>query len=518
MASDDMNAASTREPVASEPVRIASGVAERTRRRRIALLALLILVLALLAYSVYYFQQNRRLPIPRVVSPAQNTVEPPQYLYSITGSGGNALTRPIGVAVGTGNRVYVADTGMRQIKVFQDGGAYLFAFSAIKDGSDTALRNPVHLAADPAGNIWVTDRRLKSVYVFSPEGKFLRKFVPNGDPAFEWSPFGITIDAKGDVYITDIPGVEVHRVLVFDSTGKLKEQFGKAGQVPDAKVDPGLFSYPNGLVVGPGTGSTRDVFVADSNNRRVQVFAPDGTFRRIIATEGTPRGIAVNDKRQLFVVDVLSHQIDMFSTTGQHLANFGGNGFGPGQFQYPEDIALDASGKIYISDRENNQVQVWGFPKAEIPGVTKIAPGQWGWCFAPLPLLLLPLLLRRRRFMATADFVEGMIAAEMVPQMRNRRWRWLIAEAEHPAFVGRVVDGVDLGDLLEPEPYSYSDASALATKLGIERDRAGILAIAKRTHTLCTEDPELARLAVLLDVDAYDHAAFVARFVQRRRG
>lgn len=518
MVSDDLNQAPTSAPTPhSEPVRIATGVAERARRRKVALLALLLLVLALLGYSAYYFQANRRLPIPQVVQPVKSAIEPPRYLYSITGADRNALTKPIGVAVGRGNRLYVVDFGTRTIKVFDTGGAYLFSFNAIKDGADTVLRNPVHLAVDGSGNVWVTDRRLKSVYVFDQNGAFLRKFQPMNDPAFVWSPFGIAVDAAGDVYVTDVPSVETHRVVVFDSTGKLKKEWGKAGQVTDAKADPGLFSYPNGLAVSSGTGNAREVFVADSNNRRVQVFSPDGTFKRIIATEGTPRGIALNDKKQLFVVDVLSHQIDIFSTTGQHLATFGENGFGPGQFQYPEDVTLDSAGKIYIADRENNQVQVWGFAVAEIPGVTKIAPGKWGWCFAPLPLLLLPLLFRRRRFVVTPDFVESMITAEMVPQMHNRRWRWLIAQADHPAFVGRVVDGIDLGELLEPEPYSHSDASALAGKLGIPLERAGLLSIAKRAHTLCTEDPELSRLAVLLDIDVYDHGSFVRRFVEGKR-
>jgi hypothetical protein len=87
----------------------------------------------------------------------------------------------------------------------------------------------------------------------------------------------------------------------------------------------------------------------------------------------------------------------------------------------------------------------------------------------------------------------------------------------HEAFAGRVVDGVDLGELLEPQRYSYSDAKALAVKLGITMDRAGTLAMAKRTRVLCTEDPELARLAVLLDIDVYDRTAFVQRFIERRK-
>jgi DNA-binding beta-propeller fold protein YncE len=515
MPSDDMPSATEQPVVESKPVTVARGVAERARRRKLALLALLLLLLALLAYTLYYFEANRRLPIPQIV-PASQGIDPPQYLYSITGEGAGALTKPIGVAVRDG-RVYAVDLGVHSIKCYTTAGAFLFQFNKIKDGANLKLGNPTHLAIDPDGNVWVTDRRLKSVYVFDPDGAFLKTFVPEGTMPAEWAPLGISIDTNGDVYVTDVPGNTIQRVLVFDKTGKLKTNFGEGKQAADPLTEPGVFSYPNGLVLSTGKGAARELFVSDSNNRRIQVFTPTGAFRRIIRTEGTPRGIAFDADGRLYVADVLSHQVDIYSATGQSLATFGENGFGPGQFQYPEDVAVDTRGRIYISDRENNQIQVWGFRVAEIAGITKIAPGKWGWCFAPLPLLLIPFLLRRRRFVVTQDFVEGMIVADLVPAMVNRRWRWIVPEAMYSAFDGRVVDGVDLGELLEPQPYSRSDATALADKLGITLDRAGVLAIAKRARTLCTEDAELTPLAVLLDIDVYDRVAFVERFIQRRK-
>jgi DNA-binding beta-propeller fold protein YncE len=500
----------------SAPVMIAGAYAARSRRRKVIILVLLVLLLALLAYSAAYFEANRRLPLPRL-TPDTQALEPPQYLFSIAGEGKDALTTPIGVGVGSNNRVYVIDFGAQSVKAFTTNGAFLFSFKKLADGANTTLKNPVHLAVDKNNDVWVTDRRLHAVYVFDADGKYKRRFSPNGDPTFPWLPLGLWLDSNGDAYFTDVPSVPIHRVSVLAADGTVKTMFGRGGQVDDPRAGEVEFSFPNGLLLGPGKGDKRDLFVTDSNNRRIQVFSPSGAFRRFILTEGTPRGIAIDSKSRLYVADVLSHRVDIFNLQGKRLTTFGEAGMGPGQFQYPEDIALDGRGRIYISDRENDQVQVWGYPTLEIPGVTKIAPGRWGWCLAPFPLLLIPLLMRRRRFVVTADFVEAMILAELVRTMTGRRWRWIVTEETHPQFVDRVVDGVDLGQLLEPEPYSHSDASALSAKLGIPMERAAILALAQRHKTFCTEDPELARLAVLLNIDVYDRQAFIERFVSRKR-
>ena len=95
-------------------------------------------------------------------------------------------------------------------------------------------------------------------------------------------------------------------------------------------------------------------------------------------------------------------------------------------------------------------VQVWGFRVAEIPGITKMLPGQqpW-WCLFPLPLLLLPFFLRRRRFVVLPDFVEGMVTAELVREMAAGRWRWIMEESEHEAYEGRVEQVGPPGDIYD---------------------------------------------------------------------
>ena len=102
-----------------------------------------------------------------------------------------------------------------------------------------------------------------------------------------------------------------------------------------------------------------------------------GEFQSFIDTSGVPRGIAIDAEERLYVADALAHTIDVYDLKGRSLTQFGSRGFGPGQFNYPNDIALDKGGRIYITDRENNQVQVWGWPVAQLaaPPGTDVTAG-----------------------------------------------------------------------------------------------------------------------------------------------
>jgi DNA-binding beta-propeller fold protein YncE len=493
-----------------------NGSMARRRAWRIALLVALSLLLAALIYVAYYYSQNKRTPSISIVT-ATEKVEPLSYLYSFAGNGTTSMTRPTGVAV-IGARCFVTDYAYRTVRAYTVDGTYLFDFGDIKDGTHTKLESPVHIAVGPDNTVWVTDRALSGLYVFDENGKFVKKFVPDGDAAFKWSPLALTFGSNGDLYVTDVGDSAKHRVLVFGSDGKLKTKWGSSKQVNAAADSPGSFYFPNGIAV-KGTGTKALVFVADGNNRRVQVFRTDGTFVQIINTSGTPRGLGLDAQLRLYVVDALAHRVDMYSDTGDVLATFGENGTGPGQFSFPNDIAFNSLGRAFIADRDNNQVQVWGPLVAEIPGVTKITPSTAWVPFVLAFLAALPFILaafRPRRFMATPDFVDGMVVAEMVAPMVGRRFRWVVTEAAHPAYVGRIAEGIDLGELLHGEPYSESDAAAIRSKLGVIAEQAQTLAIAKRCRVLCTEDIDLARFAVALGIDVYDRKSWLRKFAKQQ--
>jgi len=260
--------------------------------------------------------------------------------------------------------------------------------------------------------------------------------------------------------------------------------------------------------------------VADSNNRRIQVFGLDGSFKGFIAATGLPRGIAFLPRPsqaasgtpdRFVVVDTLSHDGTVFSVDGKRLLQFGERGLLDGQFSYPNDVSVGGKSVIFITDTQNLRVQAWGWPQ-DVSPVPLVLPRQPAWYLALLPLLLVPLLRRRKRFYATADFVNVMLDDGLVHTMPNKRRRWYVSPADYALLRDLSEGDIKLSELLEPMEYSDSDAKALRERLEIDRELAATLAAAQRVKVLCTENAEVRRVARLLEIDVVNSVEYVERF------
>lgn len=491
-------------------------IADRERRAkivRIVALVVLVVLLALIAWSALYYSANRRFAIPFITT-SQDAVEPPQYLYSINGPDGpDNLRQPVGVWVTGDDSVYVVDAKSDVIRCYSVDGEYRFSFSAIESDESTSIVQPARIAESPAGELWVTDRMLRGIFVFAKDGTFIREFVPQGEIAEQWAPISVSFDQAGRIYVSDVGISRQHRVLIFNSDGAELARFGQTARIQQMQQSPGDFYFPNGVAIA----KSGDLYVADGNNRRVQVFDENGQFKAIVPTSGTPRGIGIDKDQRLFVVDALAHTVDVYDLDGTRVLGFGSPGVGLGQFRFPSDVAFDRQGRIFVTDRENNQIQVWGWPTGVIPPVvTPETPTQWAICLSPLLLLPLLLLRRKRTFLVTGDFVDRMEVAGEIPAMNDRRFRWIAPQAEAARYAGRTVDGVALADLIIGEAHSESDVNDLVAKTGIDKEKAVLLTMAGRAGRLATEQQELRELAEPLGVKVYDSASFLEEFTGRK--
>ena len=124
----------------------------------------------------------------------------------------------------------------------------------------------------------------------------------------------------------------------------------------------GQLEYPAGLAVS----GDNEVFVADSDNHRIQVFDMDGAFLRMWGSMGNgdgdlhnPEHIAVSHTGEVFVVDCFNHRVQVFSSVGTFLRKWGSFGAGHGQFQFPRGIAVTDNGEVVVADTRNHRIQVF---------------------------------------------------------------------------------------------------------------------------------------------------------------
>lgn len=127
---------------------------------------------------------------------------------------------------------------------------------------------------------------------------------------------------------------------------------------------PGQVIHASGIAVDP---NTRNIFVADSSNHRVQKFTPNFVFIKAWGKFGTgnsefndPKGIAVDSNNDIYVVDEDNHRVQKFDLNGQFIKSWGSPVTGDGQFSLPWDIAFNSlTGSILVSDIRNDNIQTF---------------------------------------------------------------------------------------------------------------------------------------------------------------
>jgi DNA-binding beta-propeller fold protein YncE len=125
--------------------------------------------------------------------------------------------------------------------------------------------------------------------------------------------------------------------------------------------DPGQVYQPRGIAVDL---NTRNIFVVDSLNNRVQKFSPNFVFMKAWGSLGTgdgqfqsPVGITIDSNGDVYVADRLNHRVQKFDNNGVFIKAWGSHGTGDGKFSFPFDIAVESDDDIIVSDSNNNRIQ-----------------------------------------------------------------------------------------------------------------------------------------------------------------
>jgi DNA-binding beta-propeller fold protein YncE len=218
------------------------------------------------------------------------------------------------------------------------------------------LYAPAGIAVDWQGHVYVTDNgiilneataaagRYSRVVKFDSEGKWLGEWGEHGTGEGQFlEAQGIAVDAAGYIYVAD--GAAGH-ICKFDPRGRWVATWGSKGSDEDQ------FSGGN---LRPAIGPDGSVYVSDRSAHRIQRFAPDGSFWMAWGSNGSgegqferPEGVAVDAQGCVYVADGGNDRVQKFAADGQFIRLWGGRGYEHGQFAVPRGIAVDVAGCVYV--------------------------------------------------------------------------------------------------------------------------------------------------------------------------
>jgi len=205
------------------------------------------------------------------------------------------------------------------------------------------------VAADGKGTVVVMVRVAPYFRFFTTEGAPIRQW---GDKElFTGEAHSVHFGPDGSIWATD--SVE-HTVRKFSPTGQLLLTLGKQ-KVAGDNTSQDAFNRPNIVAFGP----RGQVFVSDGyGNQRVVEFTPEGTFVRIFGGKkgkgdgemAMVHGVAIDAQGRVYATDSDNQRVVVFDAQGTFLKNIPITGRG-GSF-------MAADGTFYISDVNSGAVAV----------------------------------------------------------------------------------------------------------------------------------------------------------------
>ncbi|RME95800.1 MAG: 6-bladed beta-propeller [Verrucomicrobia bacterium] len=206
------------------------------------------------------------------------------------------------------------------------------------------LVKPFAVAVDEAGNLCVTDTGLGALWFFDFAHRKFQCWRRLGSLALV-QPVGVA-RRHGRFYLADSA---LNRVLIFRDPRRLERQI----LLPEGR--------PAGLAVGAA-----HLYVSDAKSHRIGVYDLDGNFQRWIGRRGVgpgefnfPTHLSVDAKERLYVTDSLNARIQVFNPDGTLLSLFGQAGDTSGHFGRPKAAAADREGHVYVTDALFDNFQVF---------------------------------------------------------------------------------------------------------------------------------------------------------------
>ncbi|MEO8100167.1 MAG: IPT/TIG domain-containing protein [Acidobacteriota bacterium] len=254
---------------------------------------------------------------------------------------------------------------------------------------DAQLNFPMAAARSSAGTLYIADTFNQRIRTVQSDG-IIRTIAGTGTRGFSGegaaatgallnSPYGIALDPAGNIYIADSINHQIRKITTagvishIAGTG-VQGVGGDGGKALDA-----LLAFPAGIVVDPAG----NILFADTFNHRIRRITTDGNIATFAgtgqpnfmgdggkATDAAlyyPQSIALDSAGNLYIADTYNHRIRKVSPAGIMTTVAGSIGAGyrgdngpatSASLNYPRGVAVDASGNIFIADSMNSRIRM----------------------------------------------------------------------------------------------------------------------------------------------------------------
>ena len=282
------------------------------------------------------------------------------------------LNTPHGVYIDSEDNLFVTEIWAHRLLEYDDNGNSILTIGAAGRSlhHDNFLASPRDTTIDNEGNIWVV--MLHAVKQFDSSGAVLQIF-PVDDP---WqngqdnghfdTPYGIAFDSTGLMYVADTNN---HRIQILDISSGSPVYTGTIGITGEPRSDDTGFDTPHRIAFD----SLGRLYVADTANYRIQRCTKTTewtceTFFGITDEPGSDLdhlgwacGLDIRDD-EVYIGDTGNYRVLKCNLAGD-CADFAGESTIPGaddnHFQWPTDVAVDSTGKVYVADEANHRVQIF---------------------------------------------------------------------------------------------------------------------------------------------------------------
>ena len=258
------------------------------------------------------------------------------------------------VAVDSKDQVYVFNRGGHPVIIFDKDGNFL------RSWGEGVFTTPHGIAIGPDDSVYCTDAGDHTVRKFTPDGELLLTIGESGahSPLMSGKPFNkpchVAVDPRnGDIFVAD--GYGNARVHKYSENGDYQFSWGESG------TDPGQFNIVHNIA----TDRESRVYVADRENRRIQIFSPDGQYEEQWVNMSRAAAVIVDHRTDLVYVGEyfagqasnstgtkLGPRVTILDIKGNVLARLSDEPYGDeaGRFYSPHSIAVDSQGNIYVAE------------------------------------------------------------------------------------------------------------------------------------------------------------------------